>query len=120
LGKCAIVFFRFAVLAAFLMFRLAAARCFVVGTIPCSPSPPDLDVDDLHGLRMSRFRRICMSRAQAGQNVGATGLAVRREEAMMKAFCESPLAEIRGAIGNVFQHRGDWGMSFQWVLRGKV
>ena len=33
LGGCAIVFFRRAVLAAFLMFRFAAARCFLVVTI---------------------------------------------------------------------------------------
>jgi hypothetical protein len=30
-GRCAIVFFRRAALAAFLMFRFAATRCFLVG-----------------------------------------------------------------------------------------
>ncbi len=34
LGKCAIVFFRRAALAAFLMFRFAAVRCFVVVISP--------------------------------------------------------------------------------------
>ena len=104
----------------FLNVPLRRCSLFCGCHIPSSPSLPDLDVNDLYGLLMSRLRRICVSRAPAGQNVGATRLAVGREEAMMKAFCESPLAEIRGAIGNVFQHRGDSEMTVQWVLRAEL
>ena len=50
-GRCAMVLFRFAVCAAFLMFRLAAARCFAVARFladfgPSRSEPGDIDGSD--------------------------------------------------------------------------